>query len=68
MYHGKFKPSIEEYLAQKDPYFEAKYKEKLLAEARTAIAWGVPDRESTGYSSTEFIKLIAKLAKYIERN
>lgn len=58
-----FKPSLEEYLAKR-PYNV----EKLLNEARTAVAWGVPDRESTGYSSRELINIIRKLIKHIERN
>lgn len=58
-----FKPSLEEYLAQR-PYNV----EKMLNEARTAIAWGAPDRESTGYSQRELINIISKLVKYIESN
>jgi hypothetical protein len=58
-----FKPSLEEYLAKR-PYNV----EKLLNEAKTAIAWGIPDRESIGYSREKLIDIIGKLIKHIERN
>lgn len=42
-------------------------KEKLLKDASRACAWGRPDNESIGYSHSEFISLIRRLADYIER-
>lgn len=41
--------------------------QKLLEEARTAIAWGIPDNESTGYSASEFTKIIHKLVRRVEQ-
>lgn len=38
----------------------------LINEAETAMAWGTSDGESTGYSSSEFIKIISKLVKRIK--
>ena len=38
----------------------------LLKEAEQAIAWGVPDGESTGYTRSELIKIISKLVKRIK--
>jgi hypothetical protein len=32
----------------------------------TAIAWGVPDRESTGYSASEFTSLLSVALTRIE--
>lgn len=63
-----FKPSIEEYLAQRDEEHAKKYKHKLLEDARRAIGWGVPDRESTGYSQRELVNIIYELVRFIERN
>jgi hypothetical protein len=54
-----------------DEYNKAHYpwpKEKLLEEAKTAMAWTQPDRESTGYSINELTSLIRRLVKYIETN
>ena len=44
-------------------------KDRLIREANDAIAWGRPDKESTGYSSgdfIDFIDLIKRLKNYIE--
>lgn len=41
-------------------------KDSLISEAEQAISWGTPDRESTGYSSSEFISIISKLVKRIK--
>ena len=38
----------------------------LKRDIRTAIAWGAPNSECVGYTSTEFIKLLNKSLKYIE--
>ena len=39
---------------------------KLKHDISTAIAWGIPDRESYGYSSTEFTKLLGTALRRIE--
>lgn len=39
---------------------------KLLHEAKIAVAWGIPDTESRGYSASEFTKIINKLVHRIE--
>jgi len=39
---------------------------KLKEDMRTAIAWGLPDTESTGYSHYEFIQLLSRAYNYIE--
>lgn len=39
---------------------------KLKNDISTAIAWGTPDRESYGYSSTEFTKLLGSALRRIE--
>lgn len=62
-----FKPSIEAYLAQRGEFVEALYADRLLKKARTAVAWGVPDRESTGYSQSELASIIYQLINHIER-
>lgn len=52
-----------------DEYNKAKYswsKETLLKEAKLAIGWAQPDRESTGYSINELTNIICRLVKYIE--
>lgn len=46
--------------------FAQRSKQRLLKEAKTAIAWGTPDNESTGYSRAELISIINRLVKYIE--
>ena len=43
-------------------------KEKLLEDARTACSWGISDHWSTGYSNSELISIIRRLANYIERS
>ncbi len=42
-------------------------KKDLKARIRTAIAWGVPDQESIGYSATEFVNLLSEALREIER-
>ena len=52
-----------------DEYNKAHYswsKETLLKEAKMAMAWAQPDRESTGYSINELTNIIRRLVKYIE--
>jgi hypothetical protein len=63
---GKTYPfnSMEEY----DKMFNRYNKDKLLSDARMAIAWGDPDGETRGYTSGEFINLIVRLKKFIETN
>lgn len=39
---------------------------KLLKEAEAAIAWGIPDSESTGYSASQFTNIIRKLVYRIQ--
>ena len=41
-------------------------KDKLLKDAREAIAWGNPDNESIGMSSNQLISVIRRLVNYIE--
>lgn len=43
------------------------YSRHLKSKANTAVAWGVPDRESTGYSHSELTSIISQLLNYIER-
>ena len=66
-YRGNFKPTIEEYLAQHDEKHAEKYKQKLLSEARMAIGWGMPNKESFGYPRRDLINIISELVRYIER-
>ena len=52
-----------------DEYNKAHYswsKETLLKEAKTAMAWGQSDKESTGYSQRELVNIISRLVKHIE--
>lgn len=46
--------------------FVARNKANLLRDAKTALAWGTPDNESTGYSRAELMSIINRLVKYIE--
>lgn len=39
---------------------------KLLEDINQAISWGFPDSESTGYSSREFISLLARCREEIQ--
>lgn len=61
-------PNIDKY----NKFFEIKQKkvdkDELLKEASLACAWGRPDNESRGYSHSEFISLIRRLADYIRDN
>jgi hypothetical protein len=45
----------------------AKRKEKLLYDARMAMAWGEPDQECIGYSRGELINIIARLVEQVEK-
>ena len=38
----------------------------LKKEMREAIAYGIPDRESTGHSSEQFVQLLNRALYYIE--
>ena len=38
----------------------------LKKSIRTAIAWGIPDSESTGFSSSEFVSLLINALHRIE--
>ncbi len=38
----------------------------LKYDIRQAIAWGVPDKESFGYTPTEFTRILHKALKRIE--
>ena len=44
-------------------YFE---QQKLKKDISTAIAWGMPDNESIGYTNTELIRLLSRALKYIK--
>lgn len=39
----------------------------LLGRARRAVAWGIPDRESTGYTQVELCTIIKDLIKELEK-
>lgn len=41
-------------------------RKRLIAELRTASAWGTPDRESTGYSHAEFASLCGEAAQQMD--
>jgi hypothetical protein len=60
--------SMEEYNAYFKHVHRVSQKDKLIREANTAIGWGRPDRESTGYSTSEFIDLISRMRRFIEQN
>ena len=60
--------SVEEYNKFYEHVHRKTQKEKLLEDARTACAWGRPDSESLGYSHSELISIIRRLANYIERS
>lgn len=46
--------------------FVARNKANLLRDAKTALAWGTPDNESTGYSRETLLDIIRRLVKHIE--
>lgn len=50
----------------RSPAYEALERKALKMKLREAIAWGVPDRESTGCSAAEFVGLLHKALKEIE--
>lgn len=56
---------MSEQINELDPMRFKKAK-SLINEAENAMAWGTPDGESTGYSSSQFIKIISKLVKRIK--
>lgn len=58
-YYATMPISIERALARK---------EALLARARQAASWGVPDNESTGYSQSELCGIIRQLINCIEKS
>lgn len=62
----EWKPTIQGYLDQADARDKVRHKKNLLAEARQAASWGVPDRESIGYSQSDLCSIISKLVAYIE--
>jgi len=49
-----------------DPKTDFYCRANLKSEIREAIAWGVPDRESTGLTASEFTTLLHKALKEIE--
>lgn len=59
--------SVEEYNKFYQHVNKCTQKEKLLFDARQAIAWGCPYSESIGYTSSEFINIISRLVHYIEQ-
>jgi len=60
--------SLEEYDAFYKHVHGKTRKAKLMEEASNAIAWGSPDRESSGYTARDFISLIRELRDFIEDN
>lgn len=59
--------SVEEYNKFYRHVNKCTQKEKLLFDAKQAIAWGCPNNETIGYSPTEFISIINRLVRYIEQ-
>ncbi|HEY9704498.1 MAG TPA: hypothetical protein V6C58_18780 [Allocoleopsis sp.] len=60
--------TLDEYNRFVNKIDQEKSRKKLLEEANTAIAWGIPDNESTGYSRQELVRIISNLVRFIEKH
>lgn len=58
--------SVEEYNNTFVQEGRAKKKEKILFDAKQAMSWGMPDRDSIGYTNEELVSIIRRLVQYIE--
>lgn len=51
----------------RNPAADRQDAEHLKRKISEAIAWGIPDRESTGCSATEFVRLLSQALSLIQR-